>query len=66
MAKKNVRIADLSKELNIHRNALTLLANETAKRVEVTALNKLCEYFNCNVQDILEYVPDDNFDEKEI
>ena len=56
MAKKKVRIADVARDLDIHRNALTLLYNETAKRIDLDLMEKLCEYFECGVGDIFEYV----------
>ena len=28
--------------------------------VKLSTINKLCDYFNCNLSDIVEYVPDKN------
>ncbi|MDH4184848.1 MAG: helix-turn-helix transcriptional regulator [Nitrospinota bacterium] len=55
MAKKKVRIADVARDLDIHRNALTLLYNETAKRIDLDLMEKLCEYFDCSVGELFEY-----------
>jgi putative transcriptional regulator len=47
-------------EPGLHRNTVTLLYNETATRVDLDAIDKLCQYFNCTVSMLLEYVPQQN------
>lgn len=56
MGERKVRIADVARSTGLHRNTLTLLYRETAERVEMDALEKLCRYFGCGVADLLEYV----------
>ncbi|MCK9238214.1 MAG: helix-turn-helix transcriptional regulator, partial [Thiopseudomonas sp.] len=41
-----------------NRNTVTLLYKETAQRIELDALDKLCKLFQCEVSDLLEYLPD--------
>lgn len=54
MGEKKIKIADLARELGIHRNTLTLLYYEKAKRIDLDVLEKLCIYFNCSTDVILE------------
>ncbi|MDM1707181.1 helix-turn-helix domain-containing protein [Thiopseudomonas alkaliphila] len=42
----------------INRNTVTLLYKETAQRIELNALDKLCKLFQCEFSDWLEYLPD--------
>jgi len=56
MGEKKVKIADLARELDIHRNTLTLLYYEKAKRIDLDVLEKLSTYFGCQVGDILEKI----------
>lgn len=58
MGEKKIRVADVARDLGIHRNTITLLYDETATRVDLDTLNKLCAYLNCGLEDLLEYVPD--------
>lgn len=37
---------------------MTLLYQESASRIELDAIEKLCALFQCNVGDLFEYVPD--------
>ncbi len=55
MGERKLKIADLAKELGVHRNTITLLYYERAKRIDFDVLEKLCKYFNCSVSEILEY-----------
>jgi len=57
LAKRKVKISEVARELGIHRNALTLLYNETATRIDLNIIDQLCEYFDCELSDLLEYVP---------
>ncbi len=59
MGEKKLRVADIARSIGVHRNAITLLYEETATRVELDTINKLCTFLNCNVQDIFEYIEDE-------
>lgn len=50
-----MKIADLAKDLGVHRNTITLLYYERAKRIDFDVLDKLCRYFNCSISEILEF-----------
>lgn len=56
MGEKKVKIADVSRAIDVHRNTIALLYYEKAKKVDLDVLNKLCRYFNCKVEDILEFI----------
>jgi putative transcriptional regulator len=55
MGARKLKIADVARDLDVHRNTITLLYYEKAKRIDFDVLNKLCKYFECSVSDILEY-----------
>ena len=54
MGEKKLKISDLSRETGINRGTITRLYQETAERVELDVLDKLCIYLGCNVGDLLE------------
>lgn len=60
MGEKKMKIADVARETGLHRNTITLLYKETAHRIDLDALEKLCRLFNCEVKDLLELVDDDS------
>lgn len=55
MGERKMKIADVARAIGVHRNAITLLYYEKAKRIDFDVIGKLCEYFNCTVGEILEY-----------
>jgi len=58
MGEHKLKIADVARATALNRNTVTLLYKETAARVDFQTLNALCKYFDCEVSDILEYIPD--------
>ena len=56
MGEHKMNIADVARETDLHRNTITLLYKETATRVDLEAIDRLCKLFNCQVGDLLEYV----------
>ncbi len=58
MGENKLKISDLANQTQINRGTLTRLYQETAERVELEVINSLCKYFNCQVQDLFEYRPD--------
>lgn len=58
MGEHKMKIADVARETGLHRNTITLLYNETANRVDIEAMNRLCQLFNCAVGDLFEYRQD--------
>lgn len=59
MGERKMKIIDVSRATGIHRNMITLLYRESATRVDMDAMNKLCAFFHVGVADLFEYVPDD-------
>lgn len=56
--KKIKSIRQLSEETEITRLSLTKLYKGEAKGIEFATLNTLCKFFDCSIEDIIEYVPD--------
>jgi putative transcriptional regulator len=56
MGERKMKITDVARETGLNRNTVTLLYKETAQRIELDALDKLCELFECEVSDLLERV----------
>ncbi len=54
MGEHKMNIADVARETGLNRNTITLLYRETASRIELETIDKLCDLFNCKVGDLLE------------
>lgn len=56
MGERKLKIVDVARETGLHRNTVTLLYNETAARVDLEAIDKLCEFFGVEVGELFERV----------
>jgi putative transcriptional regulator len=56
MGEKKLRVADVARSIGVHINAITLLYEETATRVDLETINKLCEFLECEIKDLFEFV----------
>jgi putative transcriptional regulator len=57
LGKHKMTRKELSKLTGIRPNTVGMLYDETIKRIEVEWIDKLCEVFECEVTDIIEYFP---------
>ena len=55
MGERKLKIADVARDIGVHRNTVTLLYYEKAQRIDFEVIDKLCKYFECAVSDLLEY-----------
>lgn len=58
MGEHKMKIADVARETGLHRNTITLLYNETANRVDLETVERLCSLFKCPVGELFEHIPD--------
>ena len=56
MGEHKMKVIDVARLTGLHRNTVTLLYRETASRIDLEAIDKLCKLFKCKVSDLLEYV----------
>ena len=58
MGIKKMKIADVSRETGLNRSTVSSLYKETASRVDLDAIEKLCDLFDCTVGELFEYIPE--------
>ena len=59
LGEKKLKISDVSRDTGLHRGSITRLYQETAVRVEIDVMNKLCQYLQCSVGELFEYAEDE-------
>ncbi len=57
MGRDKLRISDVALRSGLNRSTITALYNETATRVDLSAIEILCGVFQCQVGDLLEIIP---------
>ncbi len=58
LAKRKMSVTELSEKLDITLANVSILKNGKAKAIRLETLNKLCEIFDCQPGDLLEYHKD--------
>lgn len=58
MGRDKLNITDVARLTGLNRSTVTSLYRETATRVELPAIEKLCDLFHCSVGELLERVPE--------
>jgi len=55
MGEKKLKISDVASATEINRGTLTRLYKETATRIDIDVIDRLCVFFECDVADLFEY-----------
>ena len=59
MAKRKMSLNELSEKVGITLANLSILKNNKAKAIRFSTLDSICKALNCQVGDIIEFVPDE-------
>jgi len=59
---RRVTFKELSEESGISRQTLTRMVNQRGYITGTDILDKLCEYFNCGIGEVVEFVPSSMMD----
>ncbi|MDX1282959.1 helix-turn-helix transcriptional regulator [Shewanella colwelliana] len=54
LGEKRLKVADVARDTDINRGTITRLYNETATRVELDVIEKLCKYLDVEIGELLE------------
>ncbi|MBU2896728.1 helix-turn-helix domain-containing protein [Vibrio hepatarius] len=57
MAKRKMRLKELSERVGVSEQNLSILKNGKAKAIRFSTLEKICQVLECQPGDILEYQP---------
>ena len=58
LGKHKMTQKSLADATHIRPATITKMYYEETKRVDTTQLNNICTAFNCEISDLLEYIPD--------
>ena len=53
--------SDLARKTGIRPATINAIYNETIDRINLSHLSKICEVLDCEVADILQYIPDEEY-----
>ncbi len=56
--RRRVQLQEIAAETGLNRMTLSKLVNHHGANVQTDVLDKLCTYFGCRVEELVEHVPD--------
>lgn len=62
MAKRKISLNELSEKVGITLANLSILKNNKAKAIRFSTLDAICKALECNVEDIIMYIPEEGAD----
>ena len=57
LGEKRMSQADLARKTGIRPSTICDIYNEMCDRINLEHLDRICEYLNCDISDLLEYRP---------
>lgn len=66
MARRKIGLTELSERVGISLANLSILKNNRARAVRFSTLEAICRALDCQPGDILEYVPDDGEEARDV
>ena len=58
--KRRVQLQDVAIATGLNRMTLSKIANQHGANVQTAVLDKLCTYFGCRIEELVEHLPDDH------
>ncbi len=58
MGERRINISDLVRETDINRGTINRLYHEKVSRIDLSHVDTLCKYFECEVGELFEYIKD--------
>jgi len=60
LAERLLKVSDVSRDTGISRTTLTALYYRKNAGIQFDTLDRLCKYFNCNIEEIIFYQEEEN------
>lgn len=57
--KRRITVSEISEATGINRMTISKLINHPGHSTVTDNLDKLCAYFDCKIEDLVTYIPDD-------
>ena len=57
LGEKRITQAELSRQTGIRPSTISDIYNEMSERLNVEHLDRICEYLDCDINDLIEYIP---------
>ncbi|MFT5758564.1 MAG: putative transcriptional regulator [Alteromonadaceae bacterium] len=59
LGEKKLKVAEVARDIDVHKNVIYRFYNETAVRVDLSVIEKLCRYLDVSIEEFFELVDDE-------
>lgn len=59
MGRDKLKVSDVASATGLNRSTISALYKETAVRIELDAIEKICTLFNCEVSELFQIIPEE-------
>ena len=56
---RHITLTEVAEAIGVTRGTVSKMANQSDYNATIEIVDRLCAYFDCPVEQILEYIPDD-------
>jgi putative transcriptional regulator len=56
---RKITLSFLAEQVGIQSSAMSKIANNTGYHTSVTTIEALCKFFDCKIEDVIEYLPEE-------
>jgi len=56
MGERKMKVVDVARETGLSRHSISYLYKETAQKIDLNTIEKLCKLFDCSVCELFELV----------
>ena len=60
LGEKRITHAELAHQTGIRPSTISEIYDEIAERLNIEYLDRICEYLNCSITDLIEYIPNEH------
>ena len=57
LGEKRITQAELARQTGIRPSTISDIYNEMTERLNIEYLDRICEYLDCSITDLIEYIP---------
>ena len=61
---RRITLEEIARETGIHRTTLSKIAGQRGYNTTTDNIDKLCRFFGCSVEALMEYLPDEEVQQK--